>query len=116
MAAGQFPHRFIRPGSGWWGRRHTLDELSSLIDLGCIRAAGWDGCFLIYANVAVRPGPEFEQAWPLPYCRELLDPYFDLAGHTLEVTPVQPDPRAGRLPTKTLAVPQAAERLVTSRP
>lgn len=110
---GSFPHRVSRLGSGWsWLHRHGLYDVSPLADMVCVRAAGWGGGSLIYANVAMRPEPEvFEESWPQPYRRPLLDPYYDLAAHMLEVTPVQPDPRTGQLPTKTMVMQQAAERL-----
>lgn len=116
--SGSFPHRMSRPGSGWWWlHRHGLYDISPVADLVCVRAAGWGGGSLVYANVAMRPGPEvFEQDWPHPYRRPYLDPYYDLAAHMLEVTPVQPDPRTGRLPTKTVAMRQAAERLGDQMP
>lgn len=110
---GSFPRRLSRFGSGWfWLHRHGLFDISPVADMLCVRAAGWGGGSLIYANVAMRAGPEvFEQAWPEPYRRALLDPYYELAAHMLEVTPVQPDPRTGQLPPKTLRMEQAADRL-----
>lgn len=115
---GSFPQQMSRPGSGWWWlHRHGLYDISPVADLVCIRAAGWGGGSLVYANVAMRPGPEvFEQDWPRPYRRPYLDPYYDLAAHMLEVTPVQPDPQTGRLPTKTVAMQRAAERLGDQMP
>ncbi len=110
---GSFPRELSSLGSGWWwGHRHGLYDVSPLADLVCVRAAGWGGGSLLYANVVMRPtAAVFEQTWPEPYRRPVLDPYFDLAAHMLEVTPVQLDPTTGELPPKTRATRASAERL-----
>lgn len=42
--------------------------------------------------------------WPEGFSRSALDPYYDLAAHMLQVTPVAADPATGRLPRRTTAM------------
>ena len=116
-APGSFPESLRRPGSGWlWAHRHGLYDVGPLTGVLSIRAAGWGGGSLVYANVAMRPAPEvFEEEWPAPYRRPMLDPYFDLAAHMLEVTPVG-TLADGAPPPKTVRMLRAAERLSDARP
>jgi cholesterol oxidase len=110
---GSFPRDLGRLDSGWlWLQKHGLYDIRPYGDMLCVQAAGYGGGSLVYANVAIRPPPEvFEQAWPMPYRRPFLDPYYDLAAHMLAVRPVPPDPRTGALPPKTLRMQRAADRL-----
>jgi cholesterol oxidase len=60
----------------------------------------------------MRPPQEvFDRSWPEPYSRSVLDPYYDLAAHMLDVRPVPADPRTGELPPKTRLMAQAARLL-----
>ncbi len=110
---GSFPRDLGRLDTGWlWIHKHGLYDIRPYGDMLCVQAAGYGGGSLVYANVAIRPPAEvFEQSWPQPYRRPFLDPYFDLAAHMLAVRPVQPDPRTGALPPKTLLMARAADRL-----
>jgi cholesterol oxidase len=110
---GSFPRDLGRLDSGWlWLDHHGLYDIRPYGDMLCVQAAGYGGGSLVYANVAIRPPAEvFEQAWPLPYRRPFLDPYYELAAHTLAIRPVPPDPRTGALPPKTQLMQLAADRL-----
>jgi cholesterol oxidase len=110
---GTFARDLGRLDSGWlWLGKHGLYDIRPFSDMLCVVAAGYGGGSLAYANVAIRPPPQvFEQAWPSPYRRPVLDPYYDLAAHMLAVRPVQPDPETGALPPKTLLMESAARRL-----
>ncbi|HEV8569826.1 MAG TPA: FAD-dependent oxidoreductase [Actinoplanes sp.] len=110
---GSFPRDLGRLDSGWlWLDHHGLYDIRRYGDMLCVQAAGYGGGSLVYANVAIRPPAEvFEQAWPLPYRRPFLDPYYDLAAHMLAIRPVPPDPRTGALPPKTQLMQLAADRL-----
>src|SRR5690606_36038095 len=44
--------------------------------------------------------------WPGHLRRETLDPYYDLAAHMLEVTPVGDDPRTSAPPPRTALIEQ----------
>jgi cholesterol oxidase len=97
---GSFARDLGRLDSGWlWAGKHGLYDIRPFSDMLCVVAAGYGGGSLAYANVAIRPPPEvFERAWPSPYRRPVLDPYYDLAAHMLAVRPVQPDAETGALP------------------
>jgi cholesterol oxidase len=101
--AGSFPRDLSRLDDGWlWVCEHGLYDIKPLNDILAVQAAGYGGGSLVYANVAMRPSAEvFDDAWPQPYSREMLDPYYDLASYMLDIRPVPPDPRTGELPPKT---------------
>lgn len=83
-----------------------LDEMAS------IQAAGWGGGSLVYANVFARPSDDvLGPQWPSELSRRALEPYFDLAAHMLQVSPVTPDPRTGRMPERTTALEEMARRM-----
>ena len=105
-----FPRDLSRLDAGWlWLCNHGLYDARPLNDILAVQAAGWGGGSLVYANVAVRPPQEvFDRSWPEPYSRAVLEPYYDLVAHMLEVRPVPADPRTGQLPPKTRLMAKAA--------
>jgi cholesterol oxidase len=111
--AGSFPRNLSRLDDGWlWVCGHGLYDVKPLNDILAVQAAGYGGGSLLYANVAMRPPPEvFDKAWPRPYSRETLDPYYDLVSYMLDIRPVPRDPRTGELPPKTRFMARAAESL-----
>jgi cholesterol oxidase len=109
---GSFPRDLSKLDAGWlWACDHGLYDARPLNDILAVQAAGYGGGSLVYANVAVRPPPEVFTAWPEPYSREMLDPYYDVAAHMLAVQPVTVDPATGRLPPKTDFMAEAARRM-----
>jgi cholesterol oxidase len=99
---GQFP-RTPELRDGWlWENGRGLYDVRWLDSMLALQAAGWGGGSLVYANVFARPAEDtLDHRWPDALRRETLDPYYDLAGTMLEVTPVQPDPDTGRVPART---------------
>lgn len=109
---GSFPRDSSRLDDGWlWSCGHGLYDASSSGDILAVRAAGYGGGSLVYANVAARPPTEVFASWPAPYSREHLEPYFDLAAHMLAVSPAPNDLRTGAPPLKTRLMQLAAERV-----
>jgi cholesterol oxidase len=109
---GTFPRDLSKLDSGWlWLCNYGLYDARPLNDILAVQAAGYGGGSLVYANVAVRPPPEVFTGWPAPYSRQMLDPYFDLAAHMLEIQPVGADPDTGRPPPKTEFMAEAARRM-----
>ncbi|GAA1559743.1 FAD-dependent oxidoreductase [Brevibacterium picturae] len=108
---GQFP-RSTDLEEGWlWQAGHGLYDLRWLNSMLSLQAAGWGGGSLVYANVFARPAAQTQDdRWPTTLRREALDPYYDLAGTMLGVTPVQPDPRTGVVPTRTNVVEDIVEQ------
>lgn len=97
---------------GWlWQVGGGLYDIRWLGRMGSVQAAGWGGGSLVYANVFARPSNEaLDGRWPAHLRRDVLDPYYDLAAHMLEVAPTGPDPRTGRVPERTALVEDLAER------
>ena len=110
---GSFPRDLSRLDDGWlWACEHGLYDVKPLNDILAVQAAGYGGGSLVYANVAMRPPAEvFDNAWPQPYSREMLDPYYDLVSYMLDVGPVTADPRTGDLPPKTRFMARTADML-----
>ncbi|WP_433158135.1 GMC oxidoreductase [Kribbella sp. CA-247076] len=110
---GSFPRDLSRLDDGWlWLCNYGLYDATPLNDILAVRAAGYGGGSLVYANVAARmPADIFDERWPAAYTRESLDPYYDLASYMLDVRPVTVDPASGRLPPKARLMAQAAEQL-----
>jgi cholesterol oxidase len=75
---GSFPRDLSRLDDGWlWLCNHGLYDATPMNDILAVRAAGYGGGSLVYANVAVRmPGHIFDDRWPANYTREALDPYY----------------------------------------
>lgn len=88
---------------GWlWQDDHGLYDARWLDSMLTVQGAGWGGGSLVYANVFARPAAETQDdRWPAALRRETLDPYYDLAGTMLGVSPVGPDPVTGQLPART---------------
>lgn len=109
---GSFPRDAAKLDDGWlWACGHGLYDATARGDILAIRAAGYGGGSLIYANVAARPPAEVFADWPAPLSREHLEPYFDLAAHMLGVGPTPADPRTGAPPPKTRLMQEAARRV-----
>jgi cholesterol oxidase len=92
--------------AGWlWQPGRGLYDVRWLGRMVAVQAAGWGGGSLVYANVFARPFDEaLDQRWPPHLRRGVLDPYYDLAAHMLEVRPVQADPATGELPARTVVI------------
>ncbi|MGG5258338.1 GMC oxidoreductase [Phycicoccus avicenniae] len=101
-APGSFP-RDPDLDAGWlWDRGSGLYDIRWLDRMAVVQAAGWGGGSLAYANVFARPAPSALDPAAAPYLgRELLDPYYDLAAHMLQVSVMPPDPLTGRDPLRT---------------
>ncbi|MDN6176471.1 MAG: GMC family oxidoreductase [Brevibacterium sp.] len=108
---GQFP-RSTDLEEGWlWQVGQGLYDLRWLKSMLSLQAAGWGGGSLVYANVFARPAAETQDdRWPLPLRRQALDPYYDLAGTMLGVSPVQPHLLTGVVPTRTTFVEDIVEQ------
>lgn len=112
---GDFP-RDPRLEDRWlWGLDQGLYDVRWLEGMLAVQAAGWGGGSLAYANVFARPFDDALSArWPAHLRRTELDPYYDLAAHMLEVTPVGDDPRTGTVPPRTTLIEQLMQH--TDRP
>jgi cholesterol oxidase len=110
---GSFSRDLSRLDDGWlWACEDGLYDVRPLNDILAVQAAGYGGGSLVYANVAMRPPAEvFDEAWPEPYSRQTLDPYFELVSHMLDVGPVSSDPQTGQLPPKTRFMARMADAL-----
>ena len=105
---GSYPRDRLKLGDGWlWQLNYGLYDADPLADILAVRAAGYGGGSLLYANVAMRPPHEVFEDWPAPYTRPLLDPWYDLAAHMLNVSPFPVDMGS---PKSTLMA-QAAEKV-----
>lgn len=110
---GSFPRHRTRPDLQHW-RRGGLYDVRHLQDVLVVQGVGYGGGSLLYANVQVRPPADvFEEGWPAPYSRALLDPYYDLVGYMLDITPIEENPATGELPPKT---PPDGGRCRSARP
>lgn len=91
-----------------WGEGRGLFDVRWLDRMISVQGAGWGGGSLVYANVFARPPHEvFEHGWPDGYDRAALDPYYDLAAHMLETSPVAADPGTGDVPARTRLLERA---------
>lgn len=110
--AGEFP-RSPNMRDGWlWDVDHGLYDVRWLRTMLALQATGWGGGSLAYANVFARPAADtLDDRWPDALRRDNLDPYYDLAGTMLEVSPVQTDPSTGQLPARTSVLEDLVERL-----
>jgi cholesterol oxidase len=99
---------------GWiWPQQQGLVDVKPVNEMQIVQAAGWGGGSLVYANVHLRPVPAvFAHGWPAGYGRAMLDEYYDLVAHMLEVKPITE--AAGGLPPKTMRMRDAAARLERS--
>lgn len=114
--AGSFPRDASGLDHRWlWEKDRGLYDVRWLDHMISVQGAGWGGGSLVYANVFARPPAEvFETDWPDGYSRSLLDPYYDLVGHMLEVSQVKTDPSTGSAPSRTVLLETLAERLSRS--
>jgi cholesterol oxidase len=111
FAPGTFPRHRTRPDLQHWRRGGTYD-VRHLDDMLVVQGVGYGGGSLIYANVQIRPPADvFDRGWPPEYSRAALDPYYDLVGYMLDITPVREAPATGALPPKTGLMEAATARL-----
>lgn len=110
--AGTFPRDTTNLDSGWlWERGQGLFDVRPLNDVLVVQAAGYGGGSLAYANVQYRPPADlFDHGWPHGFSREELDPYYDLVGYMLDVSPVTSNQPNG-LPPKTVLMEKVAADL-----
>ncbi|QPZ37918.1 GMC oxidoreductase [Paramicrobacterium chengjingii] len=110
--AGEFPRSPQLHNDWLWNSDHGLYDVRWLDSMLSLQAAGWGGGSLVYANVFARPAPNlFDERWPLGERRADLDPYYDLAGTMLEVSPVSVDPKTGQFPPRTAILENLGQRL-----
>ncbi|WP_114559694.1 GMC oxidoreductase [Desertihabitans aurantiacus] len=102
---GSFP-RSADPSDGWlWQDGQGIFDVRWLRRMASVQAAGWGGGSLVYANVFARPAEQsLPASWPAHLRRSGLDPYYDLAAHMLEVSPMPDDPVTALPPDRTRAV------------
>ncbi|MCC4250594.1 FAD-dependent oxidoreductase [Microbacterium testaceum] len=97
---------------GWlWNAGHGIYDIRWLDRMLSIQAAGWGGGSLVYANVFARPAAEVFADPRWDESRAPLDPYYDLAAHMLEVSPVTADPATGDIPGRVTALEGLAARI-----
>jgi cholesterol oxidase len=108
---GSFPRDWTNPKNGWlWEHAQGLYDVRPFQQMTIVQGAGWGGGSLVYANVLLRPVPAvFESGWPSGYGRPLLDPYYDLVDHMLDVKPITSSPLG--LPPKSQLMRQVAGKL-----
>ncbi|MFO0577944.1 MAG: GMC family oxidoreductase [Polyangia bacterium] len=110
---GSFPRSF-KERSRWLYTEHEqglVDVKPLVTEMIALQAAGYGGGSLLYNNVHIRAAPQlFSRGWPAGYDRASLDPYYDLVGYMLDITPISETQPLG-LPQRTQAFRQAAESL-----
>lgn len=91
--------------------RGLLEMKPLLTEMLALQVAGYGGGSLLYNNVQLRP-PEklFHSGWPAGLSRRELDPYFDLVGYMLDITPLREEQPLG-LPPRTRQFRRAAHAL-----
>jgi cholesterol oxidase len=111
-ALGTFPRDWSDPGNGWlWPEKQGLFDVRPINEMTIVQGAAYGGGSHLYANVHLRVPPDvFEHGWPSGYRRHLLDPYYDLVAHMLDITPISADQPLG-LPPKTTRLRRAAAAL-----
>lgn len=77
--------------------RHGHFQIDVGHGMNVIRGIGVGGGSLHYYGVRLRAHPEIfaMQGWPASINRNVLDPYYDLAGDVLKAEPLQPNPVLG---------------------
>lgn len=104
---GDFPRNPVLEGRWLWAVDQGLYDIRGLGGMFAVQAAGWGGGSLAYANVFARPfDAALNPRWPAHLRRDTLDPYYDLAAHMLEISPVGDDPRTGAPPPRTALIEQ----------
>lgn len=102
---GDFPRRPSLDDGWLWQVDHGLYDIRWLGGMASAQAAGWGGGSLAYANVFARPSdPVLDDRWPAHLRRRVLDNYYDLAAHMLQVQPTTDDPRTGQPPPRTALI------------
>ncbi|MBR7741843.1 GMC family oxidoreductase [Phycicoccus sp. BSK3Z-2] len=100
--AGSFPRRPDLDAGWLWEKGGGLYDIRWLDRMAVVQAAGLGGGSLAYANVFARPAQAVMDTSTAPHmARSLLDPYYDLAAHMLQVSTMPPDPASGRDPERT---------------
>lgn len=77
--------------------RHGHFQIDVGFGMNVIRGIGVGGGSLHYFGVRLRAQPEIfdMQGWPASINRNVLDPYYDVAGDILKAEPLQPNPVLG---------------------
>lgn len=93
-------------------RQQGLLEYKPLLtEMLALQVAGYGGGSLVYNNVQLRPPATlFQNGWPAGVSRAELDPYYDLVGYMLDITPVAAEQPLG-LPLRAQRLQQAAQGL-----
>ena len=96
--------------------RHGHFQVDRGTNMNVIRGIGVGGGSLHYFGVRLRtPADVFHNGrWPKEVTREVLDPYYDLAGDMLKAAPLQPNPVLG-VPTRSTAFLEAARQARRTR-
>jgi choline dehydrogenase-like flavoprotein len=96
-----------------WQQDQGLWDVLDLEEIVTVQAAGYGGGSLIYANVHLRPPREtFDHRWPkVLQGGAALEPFYDLAAHTLEVEPVSAHPEFQGAIVKADQMTRAARKL-----
>jgi cholesterol oxidase len=110
-----FPRNWRDVTDGWlWKHDQGLFDIKEVSEVTIVESAGYGGGSLIYANVHLRPPPEvFAHGWPRAYSREVLDPYYDLVAHMLDIKPITAE-EPSRIPPKTWLMRDVAGQLERS--
>ena len=88
-----------------------IDAKPLRTEMIALQAAGYGGGSLLYNNVQMRaPHSAFTSGWPPGWDRAALDPYYDLVGYMLDVSPVS-DAHSLGLPPRTQAFARAADAM-----
>ena len=104
------PVNVLATGHGTEQIRHGHFVVDIGMGMNVIRGVGVGGGSLHYFGVRLRAQAEIfdDPRWPASISREVLDPYYDLAGDILHAAPLQPNPVLG-LPARTNAFMAAAQ-------
>jgi choline dehydrogenase-like flavoprotein len=96
-----------------WQHDQGLWDVVDLEEILSVQAAGYGGGSLIYANVHLRPPAiVFDARWPAVYHDgAILQGFYDLAAHMLEVAPVSAHPSFQGSLIKSDQMSQAAKAL-----
>ena len=91
--------------------RHGHFQIDRGTGMNVIRGIGVGGGSLHYFGVRLRTPPEVFDSprWPTEITRQVMDPYYDLAGDMLKAAPLQPNPVLG-VPKRSEAFLAAARQ------
>jgi cholesterol oxidase len=106
-----FPRSVRQVGGGFWSDSISSGflEYRAFPKIDVIQGVGVGGGSLHYFNVGARAPARIFSAWPKPYSRALLDPYYDAVQEKLDSRPFTP-PTGRQLPPRTTAFLEAARR------